>query len=154
MIVVFKCLPVIRYLRVRYYFLPHPVTLLCMEYAFYCWESEGLVPQAFRCESMPSPLNLTYNPSYDCPWSARMRNSFTYVDLSTCRRVDLPTCRSINLSTSRPVDLLTCRPVNMSSCRHVNLSTCRPVNMSICRHQHVDVSICRRVDLNLSTCHL
>ena len=40
---------------------PHPVTMLYMEYAFCCWEYEGHAPNAFRCESMPTPLNLTYN---------------------------------------------------------------------------------------------
>ena len=53
----------------------------------------GLAPQAFRCESMPTPLNLTYSLPYDCPCFERMRNSFTSVDLST---VD---CRPVNLST-------------------------------------------------------
>ena len=68
---------------------PHPVTLLYMEYAFCCWEYEGLAPNALRCESMPTPLNLTYNPSYDCPWFACMRISFTSVDMSTCQPVYL-----------------------------------------------------------------
>ena len=44
----------------------------------------------FRCESMPTPtpLNFTYILPYDCPWFARMRNSFTSVDLSTCQLVN------------------------------------------------------------------
>ena len=64
--------------------------------------SEGLASQAFRCESMPSPLNIL---PYDCPCFARMRISFTSVDLSTCRSVDLSTCQPVNLSTCQPVDL-------------------------------------------------
>ena len=78
-----------------------------------------LAPLAFRCESMPTPLNLTYILPYDCPCFACMRNSFTSVDFST-------------------VDLSTCRPVNLSTCRHVNLSTCQPVDVSTC--QPVDLS--------------
>ena len=65
--------------------------------------SWGLAPQAFHCESMPTPLNLTYILPYDCPCFARMRNSFTSVDLAT-------------------IDLSTCQPVDLSSCRSVNLS--------------------------------
>ena len=60
-----------------------------MEYPFCCGGSGGLAPQAFRCESIPTPLNLTYILPYDCPCFARMRNSFSSVDLST---VDLSTC--------------------------------------------------------------
>ena len=63
--------------------------------------SGGLASQAFRCESMPSPLNLIYILPYDCPCFARMSNSFTSVDLST---VDLSTCQPI----CQPVDLSTC----------------------------------------------
>ena len=77
--------------------------------------SRGLAPRAFRCESKPTPLNLTYILPYDCPCFARMRNSFTSVDLST-------------------VDLLTSRPVNMSTCQPFNLLTCQPVtsNIGVC----------------------
>ena len=71
----------------------------------------GSCPQAFRCESLPTPLNLTYILPYDCPCFARMRNSFTSVDLSTCLPVDLST-----------VDLSTCLTVNMSTCHPVDLS--------------------------------
>ena len=111
----------------------------------------GLAPQAFRCESMPTPLNLTYILPDDCQCFARMRNSFTSVDhstvdlstsqpviLSTCQPVDLPTCRHVDLSICRPADLSTCRPVDMSACQPVDLSTCRPVNLSTC--QPVDMS--------------
>ena len=49
----------------------------------------GAWPQAFRGASMPTSLNLTYIHPYDCPCFARMRSSFTSVDLST---VDLSTC--------------------------------------------------------------
>ena len=68
--------------------------------------SWGLAPQAFRCESMPTPLNLTYILPYDCPCFARMRNSFTSVDLAT---IDLSTCQPVDLSTCQAVDLSTCR---------------------------------------------
>ena len=86
-----------------------PVTWLYMEFAFCCgvW---GACPQAFRCESMPTPLNLTYILPYDCPCFVRMRNSFTSVDLST---VGLSTCQSVYLSTCQTVGLATCRPVNL-----------------------------------------
>ena len=62
----------------------------------------GALPQAFLCESMPTPLTLTYILPYNCPCFARMRNSFPSVDLSS---VDLSTCLSVNLSTCQPVDL-------------------------------------------------
>ena len=75
--------------------------------------SGELAPQAFRCELMPTSINLTYIHPYDCPCFARMRNSFTSVDLST---VDLSTCRPIYLSTCRPVNLSTCRPVILLTC--------------------------------------
>ena len=88
-----------------------PVTWLYMEFAFFCGGlgggGGGLAPQAFRCESMPTPLNLTYILPYDCPCFARMRNSFTSVDLS-----------AVDLSTCRPVHLSTCQPVNLSTCQH------------------------------------
>ena len=58
--------------------------------------SGGCPPQAFHCESMPTPLNLTYILPYDCPCFARMRYSFTSVDLST---VDRSTCQLVDLST-------------------------------------------------------
>ena len=61
--------------------------------------SGALAPQAFRCESMPTPLNLTYMLPYDCPCFALMRNFFTD-DLSTCKpAVDLSTCPLVDLST-------------------------------------------------------
>ena len=72
----------------------------------------GACPYAFRCESMPTPLNLTYILPYDCPCFARMCNSFTSVDLFT---VDLSTCRPVNLSTCRPVNLSTSQPVDLST---------------------------------------
>ena len=56
----------------------------------------GGLPPGILCESMPTPLNLTYILPCDCPCFARMRNSFTSVDLST---VDLSTCRPVNLAT-------------------------------------------------------
>ena len=111
MIVVFKCLPV-----VRYYCLPHPVTWLYMAYAFCRGGVWGLAPQAFHCESIPTPLNLTYVLSYDCPWFARMRIFFHLrrpVNLSTCQPVDLSTCRLVNLSTCQPV---TCNMVIFGVC--------------------------------------
>ena len=67
-----------------------PVTWLYMEFSFCCGGLGGLPHQAFRCESMPTPLNLTYILPYDCPCFARIRNFFTSVDVSTvCRPVDL-----------------------------------------------------------------
>ena len=91
--------------------------------------SGGLDFQAFRCESMPTPLNLTYILRYDCPCFARMRNSFTSVDLSTCR--------PINLSTCQPV---TCNMTIYGVCILLRgggvwgLSTCRPINRLTCQH--------------------
>ena len=90
-------------------------------FVFFCGGLGGFAPQAFRCESMPTPLNLTYILPYDCPCFARMRYSYTSVDLST---VDLSTCRPVDRSTCRPVDLTTCLPVNLSICQPVDLSTC------------------------------
>ena len=121
-----------------------PVTWLYMEFAFCCgvW---GLASQAFLCESMSIPLNFTYIIPYDCPCFARMRNSFTSVDLSTCRPVSLSTFRPVNLSTCRPVYLSTYRPVNLSTCQHVDLSTCRPIKLITCRP--VNLSTCQPVDL-------
>ena len=105
-----------------------------MEFAFCCGVlgGRGLAPQAFRCESMHTPLNFTYILPYNCPCFARMRDSFTSVDLSsvdlsTCRHVNLSTCLPVNLSTCQPVDLSKCQPVDLSTCRHVDLSTCHPV---------------------------
>ena len=57
--------------------------------------SRGLTPQAFRCESKRTPLNLTYILPYDCPCFARMHNFFTSFDLST---VDQSTCQPVDLS--------------------------------------------------------
>ena len=164
MIVVFKCLLVI-----RYYCLPHPLTWLYMEYAFSCWASEGLASQAFRCESVPTSLNLTYI----LPMIAHGLHACAILSLpSTCQPVDLSTCQpatsniaiygvcillrgswglasqafrcesmptSLNLTYTLPYD---CRcfarmrnsftSVDLSTCRPVSLSTCQPVDMSTC----------------------
>ena len=101
-------------------------------------------PQVFRCESMPTPLYLTFTLPYDCPCFARMRNSFTLPStsqLSSCRPVNLSICRPVNLSTRRPVNPSTCRPINLSTCRPVNLSTCRPVNLSVCQPVNILLAI-------------
>ena len=112
-IVLFKCLLLVT------------VTWVYMEYSFCCGGSG-----AFRCELMPTPLNFTCILHYDYPCFVRMRNSFTSVELSTCRLVILLTYQPDNLSTCQPVDLPTCQPVDLSIFRPVNLSTCQPVDLS------------------------
>ena len=83
-----------------------PVTWLYMPLYGVCILLRGVwgaCTQAFRCESMPTPLNLTYILPYDCACFARMHNSFTSVNLST---VYLLTCLPVSLSTCRPVNIL------------------------------------------------
>ena len=64
--------------------------------------SRGLAPQTFRCESKPTPLNLTYILPYDCQC------------LHACAILSLPSTSTVDLSTCQPVYLSNCQPVNLS----------------------------------------
>ena len=66
--------------------------------------SRGLAPQAFRCESKPTPLNLTYILPYDCQC------------LHACAILSLPSTSTVDLSTCQPVYLSNCQPVILSTC--------------------------------------